>query len=99
MSARQEEMTETALDAAIERACTILRLPTVRARHGEIAGIAQRQQASYKGFLTELLSLECDDREARRRARLVREAAFPRQKRLELSGVRIRPSVTSASVA
>ena len=51
------------MDAAIERACTILRLPTVRDRYGEVAGIALRQQASYKGFLTELLSLECDDRE------------------------------------
>ena len=30
-----------------------------------------------------MLSLECDDRESRRRARLVREAAFPRRKRLE----------------
>ena len=87
MSARRDELTEPAMDAAIERACTILRLPTVRDRHGEVAGIALRQQASYKGFLTELLSLECDDRETRRRARLVREAAFPRPKRLQLSGV------------
>ena len=99
MSARQEEMTETALDAAIERACVILRLPTVRQRHGEIAGIAQRQQASYKGFLTELLSLECDDREARRRARLVREAAFPRQKRLEDFDFKANPDVPSALIA
>jgi DNA replication protein DnaC len=99
MSAQQEEMTETALDTAIERACTILRLPTVRARHGEIAGIAQRQQASYKGFLTELLSLECDDREARRRARLVREAAFPRPKRLEDFDFTANPDVPSALIA
>ena len=77
MSARRDELTEPAMDAAIERACTILRLPTVRDRHGEVAGIALRQQASYKGFLTELLSLECDDWETRRRARLVREAGFP----------------------
>jgi DNA replication protein DnaC len=83
MAARRDELTETAMDAAIERACTLLRLPTVRDRYGEVAGIAARQQASYKGFLTELLSLECDDRETRRKARLVREAGFPRPKRLE----------------
>jgi DNA replication protein DnaC len=83
MSARRDELTEPAMDAAIERACVILRLPTVRDRYGEVAGIALRQQASYKGFLTELLSLECDDRETRRRARLLREAGFPRPKRLE----------------
>jgi IstB-like ATP binding protein len=99
VSARRDELTEPAMDAAIARACTILRLPTVRDRYGEVAGIALRQQASYKGFLTELLSLECDDRETRRRARLVREAAFPRPKRIELSGVLSHPSVTSDSVA
>ena len=99
MSARHEEMTEPAQDAAIERACVILRLPTVRQRHGEIAGIAQRQQASYKGFLTELLSLECDDREARRRARLVREAGFPRAKRIEDFDFAANPDVPAALIA
>ena len=50
---------------------------------GEVAAAATRQQGGYKGFLTELLSMECDDRETRRKARLVREAAFPRPKRIE----------------
>src|SRR5215472_13065463 len=67
MGARRDELTDPAMDAAIERACVILRLPTIRQRYGEVAGIAGRQQASYKGFLTELLSLECDDRETRRK--------------------------------
>ena len=98
MGARGEEMTETALDAAIERACTILRLPTIRDRYGEVAGIAGRQQASYKGFLTEVLSLECDEREARRRARLVREAAFPRPKRLEDFDFAANPDVPAALI-
>src|ERR1022692_662957 len=83
MSAGRDELTDTAADAAIDQACRILRLPTIRDRHGEIAAAAVRQQAGYKGFLVELLSLECDDRETRRKARLVREAAFPRPKRLE----------------
>src|SRR5258708_13485431 len=83
----------------MERACTILRRPTVRDRYGEVAGIALRQQASYKGFLTELLSLECDDREARRRARLVREAAFPRPKRLEDFDFAANPDVPAALAA
>ena len=75
--AARDEVTDTAADAAIEQACRILRLPTIRERHGEIAAAASRQQASYKGFLTELLALECDDREQRRKARLVRDAGFP----------------------
>ena len=35
---KPDELTEPAMDAAIERACTILRLPTVRDRCGEVAG-------------------------------------------------------------
>jgi DNA replication protein DnaC len=79
----RDELTDTAADAAIEQACRILRLPTIRERYGEIAAAASRQQASYKGFLTELLSVECDDREQCSKARLVRDAGFPRQKRIE----------------
>jgi DNA replication protein DnaC len=99
MGARRDELTEPAMDAAIERACTLLRLPTVRDRYEEIAGIAARQQASYKGFLTELLALECDDRAARRRARLVRDAAFPRPKRLEDFDFTANPDVPAALIA
>ncbi len=76
-AATRDELTDAAADAAIDQACRILRLPAIRDRHGEVAAAAARQQAGYKGFLVELLALECDDREARRKARLVREAAFP----------------------
>ena len=38
MSARRDELTEPAMDAAIERACTILRLPTVRDRTARSPG-------------------------------------------------------------
>ena len=37
---------------------------------------------SYRAFLAELLLAECDDRDERRRARRIRDAAFPRDKRL-----------------
>ena len=56
--AARDELTDTAADAAIDQACRILRLPTIRDRHGEVAAAASRQQASYKGFLVELLSIE-----------------------------------------
>ena len=100
MSSRtaRDELTDTAADAAIDQACRILRLPTIRGRHGEIAAAASRQQASYKGFLVELLSVECDDREARRKARLVRDAAFPRQKRLEDFDFTANPDVPAALI-
>ena len=96
--AARDELTDTAADAAIDQACRILRLPTIRDRHGEIAAAASRQQASYKGFLVELLSVECDDREQRRKARLVREAAFPRPKRLEDFDYAANPNVPAALI-
>jgi DNA replication protein DnaC len=99
MSAGRDELTDTAADAAIDQACRILRLPTIRDRHAEIAAAAVRQQAGYKGFLVELLALECDDREARRRARLVREAAFPRPKRIEDFDFTANPDVPAALIA
>lgn len=98
MSAGRDELTDTAADAAIDQACRILRLPTIRERHAEIAAAAARQQAGYKGFLIELLALECDDREARRKARLVREAAFPRPKRIEDFDFAANPDVPAALI-
>jgi DNA replication protein DnaC len=80
---RRDQITDTAADAAIEQACRILRLPTIRERYQELAASAARQQAGYKGFLVELLSVECDEREERRKTRHIREAGFPRNKRLD----------------
>ena len=97
-AATRDELTDTAADAAIDQACRILRLPTIRDRHGEVAAAASRQQASYKGFLVELLSIECDDRETRRKARLVREAAFPRPKRIEDFDYAANPNVPAALI-
>jgi DNA replication protein DnaC len=97
-AAAREQLTDTAADAAIDQACRILRLPTMRARHAEIAAAASREQASYKGFLVELLSVECDDREARRKARLVRDAGFPRPKRIEDFDFAANPSVPAALI-
>jgi DNA replication protein DnaC len=82
-STGRDELTDAAADAAIEQACRILRLPTIREQHARIAEAAARQKAGYKGFLVELLAMECDEREDRRRVRLIREAGFPRAKRLD----------------
>ena len=82
-STGRDELTDAAADAAIEQACRILRLPTIREHHARVAEAAARQKAGYKGFLVELLAMECDEREDRRKTRLVREAGFPRPKRLD----------------
>ncbi len=73
---------DQAVDAAIDGATRLLRLPTVRARYAEIADAAGREQLSYRAFLSELLLAECDDREERRATRRVHEAGFPRPKSL-----------------
>jgi len=74
---------EQAIDAAIDGASRLLRLPTMRDRYAEIADAAGREQLSYRAFLAELLLAECDDRNARRAIRRVHEAGFPRPKNLE----------------
>jgi DNA replication protein DnaC len=97
-NAARDQLTDTAADAAIEQACRILRLPTIRSRFDDLAASAIRQQIGYKAFLVELLALECDDREERRKARLVRGAAFPRSKRIEDFDFAANPLVPPALV-
>lgn len=55
-------MTEEAADAAIDQACRMLRIPTIRNSFTEYADRAGHEQMSYRGFLAELLLAECDDR-------------------------------------
>ncbi len=81
-SGRGRQPSEQAIDAAIDSATRLLRLPTFRDRYAEIADAASREQLTYRAFLSELLLAECDDHEERRAARRVHEAGFPRPKTL-----------------
>jgi len=96
VTAGRRGVTEQAASAAIEQACRMLRLPTMRDRFTEIAAAAEREQLSYLGFLAELVMAECDDRDRRRAARRVREAGFPRPKRLEEFSFDANPAVSPA---
>ena len=87
-----------AVDAAIDSATRLLRLPTLRARYGEIADAAGREQLSYRAFLSELLLAECDDRQGRRAARRVREAGFPRDKTLADFDFTANPAINPATI-
>src|SRR6266545_4478710 len=51
MSPARRGVTEQAADAAIDQACRLLRLPTIRDRFAELADAAKRQQLTYRGFL------------------------------------------------
>ena len=77
---RARAITEEAADAAVDTACRVLRLPTIRGQFAAAADKAEREQLTYRGFLAELLMGECEDRDRRRAERQVRAAGFPRAK-------------------
>lgn len=83
MASKRRGVTEEAAIAAIDSGTRVLRLPTIRDRVVEIAAAAEREQLTYLGFLAELVMAECEDRDKRRAARRIRDAGFPRDKRLE----------------
>ena len=93
------KMTDTAATAAIGAATRELHLPTVRTESSRLAEMAQRGQATYLGYLAEVLSAEVDDRTERRRQRRVHEARFPRVKRLGDFDLSAAPNVNAATIA
>jgi len=95
---RRRGLTEEAAETAVEQACRDLRLPTVRARAGEMLIAAEKEQLTYRGFLAELLLAECDDRSRRRSARRVKAAGFPREKWLGDFDFEANPSVNAATI-
>ncbi|WP_411285329.1 ATP-binding protein, partial [Lapillicoccus sp.] len=92
-------LSEPAAEAAIQAACRILSLPTVREETASIAEAAARERLTHRAFLAEVLTAECDDRDARRRIRRVNEAKFPRTKRLETFDTTALPDLPPATLA
>jgi len=76
------KMTDTAAIAAIGAATRELHLPAVRTGAEPMAEVASKSQMGYLPYLAEVLATEVDERSERRRQRRVREAHFPRLKRL-----------------
>ena len=91
--------TDTAAQAAIGAAARELRLPTVRAEAARLAEIDARQRHTHLAYLAEVLAAELDDRSARRRARRIAEARFPRIKRLADFNTDLVPAITPAQIA
>lgn len=91
---RKDAAAEGAVETVIDEACRTLHLPTIRSRVEDMAAAALRERASYKDFLADLLEAEVAEREERRKQRLVREANFPRPKRLEDFDFAENPNVT-----
>ena len=91
--------TDTAAAASIDAAARELRLPAIREHAGRLAAQAQRTKATYLGFLADTLTVECDDRAERRRARRIHEARFPRLKRLADFDLDAAPTINPATIA
>lgn len=95
---RRRGLTEPAAEAAVDTACRMLRLPTIRAQFEEIADQASREQMTYRGFLAELLMAECDDRARRRSERRIKAAGFPRDKSLRAFEFDANPDIDAAMI-
>ncbi|WP_425954099.1 IS21-like element helper ATPase IstB [Xylanimonas sp. McL0601] len=68
--------------AAINVTTKDLYLTTVRAEAQPLAAAALREQRSHLAYLADVLTAEVDARAERRRGRRIKEARFPRTKRL-----------------
>jgi DNA replication protein DnaC len=95
---RHRGLTEQAADAAVDTACRVLRLPTIRAQFSPTADAAEREQLTYRGFLAELLMAECEDRERRRAERRIKAAGFPRPKWLADFDFEANPTIEPAVI-
>ena len=92
-------VSDTAAQAAVGAAARELKLPTVRDQAARLAEIAARERSTYLAYLAEVLAAELDDRSARRRARRIAEARFPRIKRLADFNTDAVPAITPAQLA
>ena len=92
-------LSDPAAEAAIQTACRTLLLPTVRAEAVAMATAAAKQRLSHKAFLAQVLLAELGQRDARRQIRRVKEAKFPRTKRLADFDTRALPDLPPATLA
>ncbi|WP_030615227.1 IS21-like element helper ATPase IstB [Streptomyces achromogenes] len=95
---RQRNLTEQAATTAIDTACRLLRLPSIRNEFAEIADRAAKDQMTYRGFLAELLMTECDDRARRRSERRIKAAGFPRDESLRTFDFDANPNIDPAVI-
>jgi DNA replication protein DnaC len=93
-----DTISDDAASAAIDAACRILHLPTVRTEAGPVADAAVRDRLTHRAYLAELLSAETDARSIRRRERRIKEARFPRIKTLEQFDTTATPDIPPATL-
>ncbi|THA56017.1 hypothetical protein E6P78_32405 [Streptomyces sp. A0958] len=95
---RRRGLAEQAADAAIDTACRLLRLPSIRNEFPDVADRAVKDQMTYRGFPADLLMTECDDRARRRSERRIKAAGFPREKSLRTFDFDANPNIDPATI-
>jgi DNA replication protein DnaC len=83
-------------DVAIDSACRLLRLPSIRNEISDIADRAIKDQMTYRGFLAEVLMAECDDRARRRSERRIKAAGW--KKSLRSFDFDANPNIDAAAI-
>ncbi|WP_443347906.1 IS21-like element helper ATPase IstB [Arthrobacter rhombi] len=91
-------LSEQGAEAAIGAACKSLHLFSAAKVAAPMAAEAARQRLSHQAYLAEVLTHECDERGDRARARRIKEAKFPRPKRLEDLDLDQFPDLPSATL-
>ena len=71
----------------------------MRDEAARIAELAAAERFTHRAYLAEVLTAEVDERDARRRARRVVEARFPRMKRLSDFDCAANPNLNPATLA
>jgi DNA replication protein DnaC len=87
-----------ALEASIRQACKELRLPSIAGRARALADEAVRSHQTHLSYLWALVEAELEDRAERRRQRRIRDARFPRLKRIEDFSFDDAPHIPAATV-
>lgn len=95
---RRRGLTGQAADAAIDSACRLLRLPSIRNEFPDLADRTVKGQMTCRGFLAEPLMTECDDRARRRSERRIKTAGFPGEKPLRTFDFDVNPSIGPAVI-
>ena len=85
-------------DAAIQRHCKILRMPTAGSQFHTLAEQAVREKQTHLGYLDALLSAEIEEREKLTIQRRIQEARLPRVKTLEEFDFNQSPLITAAKM-
>src|SRR5262245_56584017 len=90
--------TEAGVKERLEGQLRALHLPTVRSSYQELARQAEREALSYERYLLELCERECQERQAKRIERLLRQSRLPLEKGLETFDLQRLPAKVARQV-